>query len=238
MPFSIDDSRLAVVLDLDDTLYLERDYVCSGLRAAGDWLRLRRGISGLERISVSLFEEGVRGRLFDTALQYLDIDASPSLIARLVFEYRRHLPAIGLAPDAARYLNRTANQLAIVTDGSALAQRMKVSALGLRDLSIKPIIYTDDLGQRFRKPHVRAFELVRATLAANAFVYVADNLAKDFLGPRAIGWRTIQIERPERIHRGPAPSPMHRADLCISSFDDLAAALQRLAIAPAEVGLA
>lgn len=238
MPFSVDDRRLAVVLDLDDTLYLERDYVRSGMCAAGEWLRLHRNVHGLERICLSLFEEGVRARLFDTALQYLEVDASPTLIARLVFEYRRHLPTIKLAPDAARYLSKTNNRLAIVTDGSALAQRMKVSALGLRALSINPIIYTDDLGQAFSKPHTRPFELVRASLAVDAFIYVADNPAKDFVGPSAMGWGTVQIERPERIHTGPAPSPFHGADICISSFDDLTAALRVLASAPAKAVLA
>ena len=30
--------------------------------------------------------------------------------------------------------------------------------------------------------------------------YVADNPLKDFVTPRARGWWTVQVERPERVH--------------------------------------
>jgi putative hydrolase of the HAD superfamily len=235
MRFSIDHDRLALVLDLDDTLYLERDYVRSGLRAAGDWLRLRRGVSGLEQAACALFEQGLREKLFDAALHSLGVDAAPPLISRLVFEYRRHAPAIALARDAAYFLRHTRHALALVTDGSPLAQRMKVAALGLRDFPVRPIIYTGDWERSFWKPHARAFELVRKSISADAFIYVADNPTKDFLAPRAMGWRTVQIERPERIHKVSAPSPLYRADLSISSFEELADALQILGDSPAKM---
>ena len=37
--------RRAVVFDIDDTLYLERDYVRSGFTAAGAWARTELGLS-------------------------------------------------------------------------------------------------------------------------------------------------------------------------------------------------
>ena len=37
-----------LVFDLDDTLYLEREYALSGFRAVGDWLRQTRGLIDFE----------------------------------------------------------------------------------------------------------------------------------------------------------------------------------------------
>ncbi|MDB5525364.1 MAG: putative hydrolase of the superfamily, partial [Rhizobium sp.] len=36
-----------LVFDLDDTLYLERDFARSGFRATGDWLKNTMGIDSL-----------------------------------------------------------------------------------------------------------------------------------------------------------------------------------------------
>lgn len=222
MPCSSRSGAPAIVLDLDDTLYLERDYVRSGLTAAGKWLDRQRGIAGLGDAAITLFEGGLRERLFDRALAQMGVEPSPSLIARLVFEYRRHRPSIALAPDAVRFLSDATMPLAVVTDGSALAQRMKVCALGLRAFGIESVIYTDDWGRSFWKPHRRAFEQVQRSIAADHFIYVADNPAKDFRAPRALGWRTVQICRPERLHRVEAPDRDHQPDVQIGSFDELA----------------
>ncbi len=31
-------------------------------------------------------------------------------------------------------------------------------------------------------------------------VYLADNPRKDFVAPRALGWRTVRVRRPESLH--------------------------------------
>lgn len=229
MPYSSDPARTAIVLDLDDTLYFERDYVRSGIAAVGEWLAAKRDIHGFTEAATALFADGRREFLFDAALAMLGVEASPTLIARTVYEYRRHRPQITLAPDASDFLDRVADfSLALVTDGGALAQRMKVSALRLRERSIFPIVYTDDWGRSFWKPHLRAFSNVQALLAhCRRFIYVGDNPAKDFLAPRALGWTTIQIARPERLHRQPPSSHDHAADFSVASFAEFDEALLR-----------
>lgn len=231
MPSSSDQRAPAIVLDLDDTLYLERDYVRSGIAAAGEWVRRILGVDGFAEAASAMFADGRRERLFDAAFAMLGIDASPALIGRTVYEYRRHRPSIGLAPDAGDFLDRRAGaSLALITDGWALAQRMKIAALGLGNRAIFPIVFTDDWGRSYWKPHLRAFAFVEAALGKDRdFVYIADNPAKDFLAPRMLGWRTVQIQRPERLHRREPPSPDHRADLTIVSLDQLDEAIGLLA---------
>jgi putative hydrolase of the HAD superfamily len=217
-----------IVLDLDDTLYLERDYVRSGIAAVGKWMQDTLQVGGFAEAATASFADGRRERLFDAAFEMIGVEASPALIARTVYEYRRHRPAIQLTSDSKHFLDRFAESpLALVTDGWALSQRMKVSSLGLRG-RLSPIIYTDDWGRPYWKPHLRAYRQVEAMLGrGRSFIYIADNPAKDFVGPRALGWRTVQIVRAERLHREPAPTAGHRADLRIESFEELTEAAMR-----------
>ena len=71
------------------------------------------------------------------------------------------------------------------------------------------IILTDEFGEGYAKPHPRAFELMSKRLAVEPArcVYVADNPAKDFLAPNALGWLTVQWRRTGQVHaHKPAPT--------------------------------
>ncbi|MBW6528594.1 HAD family hydrolase [Sphingomonas sp. RHCKR7] len=193
-----------MVFDLDDTLYLERDYVISGLTAAGDWARARLGLDRLGPMMVERFEAGARQRIFDDTLAALRQPASPALVARLLAVYRQHRPRIALAPDAARYLARrdTGTAVAIVTDGFLDAQRRKLRALDLFRRGVRQAVCTDRWGREAWKPSRRAFDHLEAAfgLSGALFTYVADNPSKDFVAPRQLGWRTVRIVRAGGLH--------------------------------------
>ena len=59
---------------MDDTLYLERDYVWSGFRSVGEWARRRLGIPDLADVAWDAFVNGARGTIFNLALQRSGID--------------------------------------------------------------------------------------------------------------------------------------------------------------------
>jgi len=69
------DDVSVVVCDLDDTLYPEREYAISGLRAAAEAGRSIYGLMGLEEAFVSLFETGHRGNVFQQALRSVGMEA-------------------------------------------------------------------------------------------------------------------------------------------------------------------
>jgi putative hydrolase of the HAD superfamily len=214
----------AVVLDLDDTLYLEETYVLSGIAWLSNWLEQETGIQGFQAEAETLRKMGIRDRLFDRTLAGLGIMPEPAFIDILVAKYRSHPPTISLAIDAEAFLAADHGfALALITDGHAVAQRAKIAALGLDRFDIHPMICTDEWGPDYWKPHIRAFEAVEAHYrgGCDAFVYVADNPAKDFLAPHRLGWRTIQIDRPGAIHPRVPPSAEHHADMRIHSFDEL-----------------
>lgn len=214
-----------VVFDLDDTLYLERDYVRSGFAATDRWLVKHHGIAGLADAAWAAFIEGHRGNIFDIALAGLGLVPGADLVPGLVDTYRRHWPSIALAGDAAAWLSRPAvgTALALVTDGPAVSQSNKVAALGLAARGFAPIILTARIGHGCGKPHPRGFQLVSRAfgLPPGRFTYVADNPVKDFLTPRRMGWRTVQIARSERLHRADPPSAEHSAASVIDSLDAL-----------------
>lgn len=192
-----------VVFDIDDTLYLERDYVRSGFRSADAWVERCLGIEGLFRQAWGLFEAGRRGTIFDESLRSLGVDPQPSLVAKLVSLYRGHEPEIALLPDAASCLDAMAPRwrLAAVTDGPLESQQQKARALRLAR-RLDPIVFTASLGRAFGKPSPEPFRLVQdgAAVPAERCAYVADNPRKDFGGPAALGWRTVRVRRPGGLH--------------------------------------
>jgi putative hydrolase of the HAD superfamily len=193
-----------VVFDVDDTLYLERDYVRSGFRHVGEWVRNDLGLEGFADLAWRAFEEGVRGSIFDLALQRCGVDPRPDLVNQLVDLYRAHSPALELCPDAKVCLDRLRGRvpLAAISDGPLASQRQKVRALGL-DEWLDPVLLTAELGPGFDKPNVGAYRLVeeRTGCAGSECVYVADNPAKDFMGPKSLGWSTIRVRRPGSLHQ-------------------------------------
>lgn len=215
----------ALVFDLDDTLYCERDFAFSGFKAVEDGLTARYGLSGFAKVAWRLFRAGERSRVLGRALETYGI-TDPRLEASLVELYRSHQPKIALSADAAAFLERDTRPRAIITDGFAETQRRKIEALRLGGHGFDPIVCTSELGIGFGKPHPRAFELVEAHLGlkGHRLAYVADNPAKDFIAPRHLGWRTVQITRPGAVHP-PSPAGGVAAEVRIERLDELYGAL-------------
>ena len=197
-----------VVFDIDDTLYLERDYARSGFYSLDAYARDELGIDSFAARAWTTFEAGARGTIFDDVLRDAGVVVDEAIIAELVRRYREHTPDVSLPDDARSTLERLAPRCALgaITDGPSPSQRAKIGALGLSRW-IETIVVTDELGREFWKPHPRAFELVReaARCAHASCVYVADNPRKDFIAPRSLGWTTVRIRRAGGLHRA-APS--------------------------------
>jgi putative hydrolase of the HAD superfamily len=198
-PLAVD----AVVLDIDDTLYLERDYVRSGFEAVGRWAQRELGVADFAERAWAAFERGSRRTIFDEVLTECGAPTDDATITELVARYRTHPPSIVLAADAEAGLDRwhRVAALAAITDGPLSSQQAKARALGL-DRWTSTVVFTASLGPGKGKPDPAAFELVQEELGIDgkACVYVADNPAKDFAGPRALGWRTVRVRRRLSLH--------------------------------------
>jgi len=188
------------VLDIDDTLYLERDYARSGFYAVGCWLAENRNVEEFFEYAWVLFESGSRGNIFDTVLEDLGI-FDKELVSRLVHLYRSHPPDISLQSDAMEFLKRyNRNDFAIISDGYSNAQWAKIRALNLEQY-VDKIIVTDDLGKKFWKPSPSAYILAQGDRSSKECVYIADNPLKDFEAPAVLGWApSVRIRRKGSLH--------------------------------------
>ncbi|MGD0175172.1 MAG: HAD-IA family hydrolase [Anaerolineales bacterium] len=221
----------AVVFDLDDTLYPEREYIRSGFRAVGEWAEQRLGLSqAIVRAELqALFDAEFRG---DTFQWWLSERGLPeSLLGEMVRIFRTHTPRIVLSPDAERVLYelKPGYRLGLVTEGRRENQQAKIRALGLERWFSAVVI----LGEEERtewKPSRKPFDwmLGMLSVAGEEAVYVGDNPRKDFRGAREAGMATIRIRRPEGLHARDEPaSPADAPDREIESLERLMDSLGR-----------
>jgi putative hydrolase of the HAD superfamily len=212
-----------VVFDLDDTLFPEEEFVRSGFRAASCWLEATHNVPGLLSVATELFEGGMRERIFDCALQRLQI-TSEALVSELVKVYRQHLPDIRLFEDAQWVLEdlRDSYSLGLITDGHGSVQRNKVKALAIES-RFDAIVYSDDFGRENWKPSVMPYRKIMAVTKARAekCVYVADNPGKDFIGARSLKWKTVHVQRPRGIYESTVIPTGYEADVTIRSLYNL-----------------
>ena len=190
----------AVIFDLDDTLYGEKDYVRSGYRAVA------AGFPQVENMAQKLWAA------FEKRLPAIDVVldaeglATPENKEKALRLYRSHLPQIALYPGVKQLLQRLAQQkkLGLITDGRPDGQRAKIQALGIGD-HFQKIIVTDELGGlAFRKPNETAFRLMQQALDVpfNKMVYIGDNTKKDFIAPQALGMQAIHFKNQDGLYTG------------------------------------
>lgn len=213
----------ALAFDLDDTLYSERDYC-------------RACIANVAARA---------GAMFDIAPAQLEVDmlAAPNPydglcagalgsrldIASFLEIYRSTEPtSLPLREDARLMLDTLREQrpdvpLYIITDGRVVGQQAKIKALGLgRWFAAERIIISEAIGAD--KTTSRPFELAMQRLGRQAdWIYVADNVAKDFRWPRRLGWTTLMLaDRGANVHPQPPLAQVeaeYRPDKVIDSFD-------------------
>jgi putative hydrolase of the HAD superfamily len=109
--------------------------------------------------------------------------------------------------------------MALISDGYLGVQEVKARALSL-DRWISVRVFTDAMGRDHWKPSPWAFQEVMRRLPGepSGFVYVGDNPRKDFIGARAVGWKTVRVRWPGCEHSGAEAPAEHAADLELSSL--------------------
>lgn len=219
----------AIIFDLDDTLYEERTYAFSGFAAVAATFAKRLGDPHeTGTLMRQLFDTEHRARVFDEVLKRRSLAADPNLIAEMVATFRAHRPNIRLFDDAERALTywRDRARTGIISDGPAVMQRAKVEALRLGE-RVDEIILTDECGPDSAKPSAKAFALMasRLSVSHDSCVYIADNPAKDFVGPNALGWKTIQVIRADGVYQDREAPPGGAPKWLVHRLDELPAIL-------------
>lgn len=198
-----------VILDLDDTLYLEKDYILSGFKAVSDFIAQKISLNSRSLYSslISKFENGVRGNTFDILLTEFDIPASLISVEELVQVYRSHQPFITPTSDVKALLeflevNSSRYLTCLVSDGYPFQQHKKIDSLGIGSFFHRIIITNELGGVEYNKPNPFVFSLLMKEfhIPPHCVIYIADNPLKDFIGPNKLGMWTLRIRKPEGIY--------------------------------------
>ncbi|KQX51986.1 HAD family hydrolase [Paenibacillus sp. Root444D2] len=214
----------ALVFDMDDTLYEEKDYVRSGFKAIDRWINREFNITGFYETALDLFFSGETKFIFNKTLVRLNITYDDTLIKNLVDHYRSHEPDIHLLEDAKWILEnlRDTVKIGLISDGYLVAQEKKVNALKLHE-KFHSVILTDRLGREYWKPSHIPYEQASRELQLphDQCVYIGDNIKKDFLAAKRLGWTTIQIDRKDGLYSGISAEHDYKAHFTIDSLKDL-----------------
>ena len=223
-----------VIFDLDDTLYDEIEYCRSGFASVSEFLADLPEAPTAGPIFDCLwgqFTIGNRIKTFNATLDEFDIVYDDELIQKLIKVYRNHTPKITLPKESENILRQLSDKctLALLTDGFLPAQRLKVQVLGI-ERYFKCIVYTEQLGREYWKPSPVGFEKIMEALNVKpeTIVYVADNEKKDFIAPNKLGFLTVQIIRPARIHTESSVEPDAAPQYLIRKITELPKLLEKL----------
>jgi putative hydrolase of the HAD superfamily len=185
----------AVIFDLDDTLYSEKQYVKSGYRKIAEYF----GIFEMENEMWEKFQKC--GKVID---EVLDVHGLLDQKDEAIHIYRFQEPEINVYHGVNEMINhiKKNKKIGIITDGRPEGQRAKIKALGLE---VDYIVITDELGGiEFRKPNPRSFELMikKLEVSPERTCYIGDNLKKDFVAPQMLGMRCIWFNNPDGLYLG------------------------------------
>lgn len=192
----------AVVFDLDDTLYSEKEYVKSGYKAVADML------SQTEDAESKLWKAFEQKKSAIDELLLSEGIYSDELKQKCLEVYRHHQPDIHLYDGVSEMLAELKKQgylLGIITDGRPEGQRAKIKALDL-ERYVKHRIVTDELGGiEYRKPNEKAFVLLKEQFGVefSEMCYVGDNITKDFIACEMLGIQPIWFKNTDGLYYQP-----------------------------------
>ena len=194
----------SVIFDLHNTLYSEISYVKSGFMEVSDYLSNKYKLDNevIFKKMIHIFNVEGRGKVFDILLDDLNLSNQENIL-NLVYIYRFHTPDISLYGDVLETLIRLKEEnykLGIITDGKALVQKNKIDALKLNQV-FDVIILTDALGSDFWKPSIVPYQIALDLLNStpSESCYIGDDSFKDFLGPKLLNIKTIQVQYENEI---------------------------------------
>lgn len=216
----------AVVFDLDDTLYMENEFVEYGLKNAANVAETVYGIVNANEKIRSLYQES-KVNVFDRLVNAETIKDKEIAVAGLVKAYRNCEPKnLHCNPgvlDLLKTLKKKGVRTGIITDGFADVQKSKIKALGIQEY-IDKIVITDELGGvQCRKPNPIGFEkmLKMLDVKPQEMVYIGDNPNKDFAIKKYLPIITARVDVPNGIYRNSEYLYGIKPDIIVKQIGDI-----------------
>jgi putative hydrolase of the HAD superfamily len=193
----------AVIFDLDNVLYDEKDYFYAAFNKIAAYLSERCSIPQ-EKIFEKLVNDfqnktSMYPRLFNDLIADCGLDQK--LISEILILFSSIEPDLKLysgSEDLLLNLKKQNIKLGLVTNGSVETQKNKVKLLNVERF-FDSIIYAREVGVGKEKPDPEAYKLMLADLGAKPgeAICVGDNPFTDFLGARKLGIKTVRLQSGE-----------------------------------------
>ena len=194
-----------IILDLDDTLYSEHDFVISGFQSIAKLISTSvLSLSENEIYSFLLLSfQKSSNQVFDRLIDHFSLYPFFK-VSDLVAAYKYHEPKISLFEDVIPFLNRiklNKIQLVLLTDGDVDQQSNKVKALKIAPF-FEDIFYSDSFGVDKRKPNTFMYLKIlgKLKIAPAQILNIGDNPKKDFHVYKSLGINSIQIIRENAVY--------------------------------------
>lgn len=193
------DNNICVIFDLDDTLYKEIDYLKSAYREIASLVEQTTSLKYIYRRMYDAYRS--REDVFQMLVELTDHQKPKEYFTQ---RYRNHIPDISLNKETKKCLDVLRNEDAIIgliTDGRSVTQRNKIKALGLNLwIDNSNIIISEEFGSE--KPSVSNYQYFENKYPQHKFVYIGDNIKKDFITPNILKWDTIcLLDNGQNIHK-------------------------------------
>ncbi|MEI6048939.1 MAG: HAD family hydrolase [Bacteroidota bacterium] len=188
------DRGTCFVFDLDDTLYYEIDFLKSAYKSIAFAIE-PESHTRLFNEMLKVFRSGAN------TFEYLIERFPEKNLTRenLLYLYRNHLPEIALKKGVLEILIKIKNnkgRTGIITNGRSITQRNKIKALGIEQF-IDETIISEEVG--YEKPGESVFRYFPEK-TGEQFYYFGDNMNKDFIAPKKLGWCCIGVLDKKNIH--------------------------------------
>ena len=215
----------AVIFDLDNVLYDEKDYLYAAFNKIAAYLSERCSISQ-EKIFEKLVTDfqnktSMYPRLFNDLIADCGLDQK--LISEILTLFSSIKPDLKLysgSEDLFLNLKKQNIKLGLVTNGSVKTQKNKVKLLNVERF-FDSIIYAREVGAGKEKPDPEAYKLILADLGAKPeeAMCVGDNPFTDFLGAKKLGIKTVRLQSGE--FKNVNLSQEYEADITVKTFSQI-----------------
>ena len=187
-----------IILDLDNVLYDETDYIFAAYREIASYLSRHKGVNQKDVFTklVSEFKKktSMYSRLFNDLLHdfKLDNDILPKILAI----YSCVQPKIKLYEGVEEMLLELKKKykLGLLTNGNVKTQKNKVNLLNIENLFDR-ISYARELGDNNEKPNTMAYKVLldRLGVQQKNAICIGDNPYTDFIGAKRLGILTVRV---------------------------------------------
>ena len=193
-------NKKIIIFDLDDTLYCEIDYLISAYKEIAMNIETKYFVSNVFPFMLKTFYD--EKNVFEELNKKYSLDIP---VEKYLFQYRNHIPHICLIRETKEVLVTLLKSesciLGLLTDGREITQKNKIKALGLEQfIREENIVISETFGSA--KPSLNNYLYFQQKYDNAEFIYVGDNVNKDFITPNQLNWITIcLLDSGKNIHK-------------------------------------